>query len=141
MPKRKRSVSSTNIHKRTKLGPPDDRNSAHRRDKPYQLLLKHVYQDVKTLKEYLLDTLPPTSRLRRKRLLSFTQENLENEDFLNSTLVGRFQHQPSSTLIAREQEFAQFSQTRRAACQPSATTQQCTLDEASQRNTIYTTLI
>lgn len=132
MAKRRRSASTSTVaRKRSKI---DDRCPASAslgRSHILHPLLNKCYHQVKTLKDYLLDALPATSRVRRKRILCFADATREHSELLNGTLVGLFEVPSVSALVQRQQQWAQFTQTRRATQAHSATTQQCTLDEVS----------
>lgn len=96
-------------------------------------LLNNCYHEVKALKDYLLDALPTTSRVRRKRILSFADECQEHSELLSDSLVGLFEPQTHASLVQRKQQFTHFTQTRRATQPHSATNQRCTLNEVSQK--------
>lgn len=142
MVKRKRPASTSSAaKKRCKI---EDTRSASTNlggSHTLQPLLNNCYREVKTLKNYLLDALPTTSRVRRKRILSFPDESQEHSELLNNSLVGLFGRPPDSTLAQRQQQLAQFTQTRRATQPHSATDQQCTLDEVSQKADLCVMLI
>jgi len=135
MAKRKRSGSIPDIRVASKRSKIDDvlfAGSTLDRSHALHPLLDKCYRQVKTLKEYLRDALPTTSRVRRRRLSSFADENEEHRELLNSTLVGLLDAPTINILDERTQQWAQFSQTCLTTQAPSATTQQRTLDEASQ---------
>lgn len=85
-------------------------------------LLTLYYPQVMSLREHLLSKLPPTSKIRRKKILSISKRNLQdvvsNEegskvrkfcDLLDNTLVGAFCGQDAS-MDERMKQFISFSQ-------------------------------
>ncbi|KAK5952675.1 Telomerase reverse transcriptase [Knufia fluminis] len=130
MAKRKRSTSTFNAaQKRSKVEDTRTGSKSIARVHTLQPLLNKCYREVKTLKDYLLDALPTTSRVRRKRLLSFADDSQEHKELLSDTLVGLLEAPPATTLTEREQQRTHFTHTRRASQPHSATTQLCSLDE------------
>lgn len=136
MTKRKRSSRSTQLQpaKRSKVDnihtsghEPPKRLSA----KALHPLLNKCYPEVKSLKCYILDQLPPTSRLRKRQLSYFERENTEQHDFLNKTLVGIKESTPPSIRSARLLQLSQFTQAQRSAHSHSAAAPSCSLDEVN----------
>lgn len=127
MSKRKHSSQKQNIAKKQKLShriPPG-------RDSPapvLQPLLAYCYNQVKTLKDYLLSALPASSRVRRKRLLSLT-ESTDFAQFFTTTLVGASQHTNSAAIRQRQQNLSHFTQTLRSGHALTPTTQHLSIEE------------
>lgn len=94
-------------------------------------VLPRCYSQVKTLKGYLNESLPSTSRSRRKRLAQFESQSADNSHLLNTTLVGINTITSSSTQVARANDLNNYTSTQRAskAATATAAAQTCTLDE------------
>lgn len=132
MAKRKRPVNSSRlVKKRHKSEPQLSVRATSRGEHAVPAVLNNCYREVKTLRNYLLDALPTTSNVRRKRILASGDESQEHSILLNHTLVGLFEAPPTSVLVERQEQLLSFTQTCRATQPYSATTQQCTLDEVS----------
>lgn len=84
-----------------------------------QALLKLYYQEVFSLREYLLSKLPSTSKVRRRKILSLGRDHqkLENDEdskvalALDQTLIGVFELKEKENADAeRQQLWTSFSQ-------------------------------
>lgn len=89
------------------------------------------YDHVLTLKDYVLQALPSSSKLRVRRILSFREQSQENACFLDQTLVAFSKDVLPSDRANHRVALRQFTQTQRAARSGSTASQYCTLDEVS----------
>lgn len=128
MSKRKRSTQIHAVAKRPKLINPSHKHSDSL--KTLQPLLADCYDEVKNLKDYVFAVLPASSRVRRKRLLSFT-ESPEHAQFFTTTLVGIRGEVNPVAAQRRLGDVALFTQTCRTDRGLSATSQQWSIDEVS----------
>lgn len=93
-----------------------------------QPLLAHCYHEVKSLKDYLLAALPASSRVRRKRLLSFIN-SVNHAQFFATTLVGIQEELKPATIERRLDDLTLFTQTLKAPDGVSATSQHLSIHE------------
>lgn len=84
-------------------------------------LLKLYYLEVFSLREYLLSKLPPTSKVRRRKIMSLGRNHQKSESdedskvalALDQTLIGVFEFKEKETADAeRQQLWTSFSQRR-----------------------------
>ncbi|TVY37321.1 Telomerase reverse transcriptase, partial [Lachnellula occidentalis] len=88
--KRTRHSASDNDQKRQKISKPPPASGNSKDPTIKQTLLSQYYPQVLTLREYLFQRLPNTSKIRRKKILSVGRNPSEEglSAFLDSTLVG-----------------------------------------------------
>ena len=135
MGKRKRSGKGPTQHatsKRTRLGSSEAASALKSDNAVLQPLLNHCYHEVKSLKRYLVDALPSSSRNRRRRIESFEEEKPDHRKLLNGTLVGLLTNVSPAVRASRLQQLDHFTQTQRSNPTLSATTQRCSVDEVLQ---------
>ena len=73
-------------------------------------VLSSFYPRVCTLRDYLLDSLPATSRVRRRKLTTFGKN--DTTSILDTCLVGVLKQLSSSVTELRKIDFATFTQTQ-----------------------------
>lgn len=127
MSKRRYSSQKQEARKKQKLSHPIQSERGPPAQIP-QPLLAHCYHQVKTLKNYLLDALPASSRVRRKRLLSLI-DSTDFAQFFDTTLVGVSQHVNSAAVRQRQQDLFHFTQTLRSGHALTATAQHSNIEE------------
>jgi hypothetical protein len=91
-------------------------------------VLSFCYQEVCSLRHYLVNSLPTVSRIRRRKITTYKLEN--GSDFLDTTLVGI----PATAHHAQEEErhrdFIAFTQSQQKSTDSSnGTAQECHLAE------------
>ncbi|KAF7513965.1 hypothetical protein GJ744_006579 [Endocarpon pusillum] len=107
--KRKRGAEQSTIAKRLKVSISAAKGSelgpiSHN-------TLSYCYSEVYTLRQFLVDSLPPTSRSRRQNISTHTLEN--GSAFLDTTLVGRLKKTKPAQDEERHLEFVTFTQSQR----------------------------
>lgn len=130
MAKRKRTCPQHYVRKKPKLVAT---TSNHHESSPQVLhpLLAQCYPQVQNLKDYLLTALPKSSRVRRKRLLSFTQSP-EHAQFFDTTLVGVRGQTGPAVLERRMKDVALFTQTCRTDRASNDASQQWSIHDVSK---------
>ena len=73
-------------------------------------VLSSCYLEVRSLRQFLVDSLPCTSRARKRKITTHTLEN--GSDFLDTTLVGISSNAKPSLDEERHQEFVAFTQSQ-----------------------------
>jgi hypothetical protein len=100
-----------------------DANARRRTDGPIShSVLSFCYQEVYSLRHYLVNSLPTVSRTRRRKITTYKLENAS--DFLDTTLVGI----PSTAHPAQEEDrhrdFVAFTQSQQKSTDSSNGTPQ-----------------
>lgn len=100
-----------------------------------QPLLHHCYCAVKTLRTYLLDALPSTSRHRRRQLLTSAGSDSQVDRLLDNTLVGLLSPQQLvvDVQLSRTRQFLEFTQTQTAAQSACRSSQSYSLEHVRMR--------
>lgn len=107
--KRKRVAECSTIAKRLKVST-SDANGGELGSISHKIL-SYSYSEVYTLRHFLVESLPSTSRTRRRNISTHTLEN--DSAFLDTTLVGRSRKTKPAQEEERHREFVAFSQSQR----------------------------
>jgi hypothetical protein len=121
--KRKRTATASNR-------PTKKPKSAHREpcSSVHHSVLSSFYPRVCTMRDYLLGCLPAASRIRRRKLTIFGND--DSSSILDTCLVGVLKQPPSSIQESRRHDFATFTQTQaRATGANSGRPQLCSINE------------
>jgi len=91
-------------------------------------VLSSFYPRVCTLRNYLFTSLPATSRVRRRKLISYGKD--DNNTILDTCLVGMLKEPSIAVNESRKIDFATFTQSQqRATGACTGRTQQCCMSE------------
>lgn len=115
--KRKRIEEHVTDVKRQKVS-----DSVVRRNKAGPLsheVLSSCYPEVRSLRQYLVDSLPLTSRARRRKTTTYVLDDGSN--FLETTLVGTLRKAKPGLEEERRREFVHFTQSQQRSTHSSDT--------------------
>lgn len=83
-------------------------------------VLSFCYLEVRSLRQFLAASLPPTSKARRRKITTHTLEN--GFDFLDTTLVGISRKAKPAQEDERQREFVAFTQSQQRSTHSSTGT-------------------